>query len=128
MESSAVPKRLTSTAWLASHSTMAATSRAMASPHSDQATRAAVRAVTGPLGGRGQRTDTPGSLVAQARSIDGAFTYSADVVRLGLVERHPPRGPSRDRYGLRHQHMSWPGLGPSLASVKSAQRRTTRAS
>jgi hypothetical protein len=44
---------------------------------------------------------------------------------LGVVERHPPRGPSRDRYGLR-RHMSWPGLGSSLASVKSAQRRTTR--
>src|SRR4029450_3254082 len=71
---------------LASQSPMAATSRTMASPHSDQATRAAVRAVTSPLGCRGQRTAPPAPLIAQAGPSDGTFTYSAAVVRLGVLK------------------------------------------
>jgi hypothetical protein len=54
--------------------------------HSDQASRAAVRAVTRPLGGRGQLPDTPGFLVAQAGSSDGTFTYSEAAVRWGLLD------------------------------------------
>src|SRR5215216_5000915 len=54
--------------------------------HSDQASRAAVRAVTRPLGGRGQLPNTPGSLFAQAWSSDGTFTYSVAVVRLGVLD------------------------------------------
>jgi len=55
----------------------------------------------------------------------GTFSYSEALVCLGLLEVIFTGGPSRDRYGLRRQHMSRPGLWPSLASVKSAQRRTT---
>jgi hypothetical protein len=54
--------------------------------HSDQASRAAVRAVTRPLGYRGQLPDTQVSLVAQVGSSDGAFTYSEAVVGLRLVD------------------------------------------
>jgi hypothetical protein len=54
--------------------------------HSDQASRAAARAVTRPLGCRGQRPNTPGSLVAQAGSSGGTFSYSEADVRLGLLE------------------------------------------
>jgi hypothetical protein len=54
--------------------------------HSDQASRAAVRAVTRPLGGRGQLPDTPGFLVAQAGSSDGTFIYSEAAVRWGLLD------------------------------------------
>src|SRR5829696_1717410 len=53
--------------------------------HSDQASRAAVRAVTRPLRCRGQSTDTLASVVAQADP-RWRFTYSADVVRLGLLD------------------------------------------
>jgi hypothetical protein len=42
--------------------------------HSDQASRAAVRAVTRPLGCRGQLPNAPVSLVAQAGSSDDTFT------------------------------------------------------
>ena len=70
--------------------------------HSDQASRAAVRALTRPRGGSGQLPNTPRSLIAQAGPSDGTFAYSEAGVRpLGAAGRHPPRGPSRDRYGLR---------------------------
>jgi hypothetical protein len=54
--------------------------------HSDQASRAAVRVVTCPLGGRGQRPDTQGFLVAQAGSSDGTFTHSEAAVSAGLLD------------------------------------------
>jgi hypothetical protein len=54
--------------------------------HSDQASRAAVRALTRPLGGRGQPPNTPRSLIAQAGPSDGALSYPAVVVRLGLLD------------------------------------------
>jgi guanyl-specific ribonuclease Sa len=54
--------------------------------HSDQASRAAVRAVTRPLGCRGQLPTTPRSLIAKAGSSDGTFTYSKAAVRLGLLD------------------------------------------
>jgi hypothetical protein len=54
--------------------------------HSDQASRAAVRAVMCSLGCRGQLPDTPGSLVAQAGSSDDTFTYSEAIVCWGLLD------------------------------------------
>jgi hypothetical protein len=86
-----------------------------------------VRAVTRPLGCRGQLPDTPGSLIAQAGPSDGTFAYSEAVVRLGLLDVIL----TADRPGIVtdfvRAHRSCPGLRPSLPSVKSAQRRTTRA-
>jgi hypothetical protein len=49
--------------------------------HSDQASRAAVRAVMRPLGCRGQLPNVSGSLVAQAGSSDDTFTHSEAVIR-----------------------------------------------
>ena len=54
--------------------------------HSDQASRAAVRVVTRPLGCRDQLPNTPASLVAQAGSSGGTFSYSEAVARLGLLD------------------------------------------
>src|SRR4030095_12875292 len=70
-------------------STLSTTSPAMPATHaahSDQASRAAVRGVMRSLGCRGQLPDTPGSLIAQAGSSDGTFTYSEAVVRLVSVD------------------------------------------
>jgi hypothetical protein len=94
--------------------------------HSDQASRAAVRAVTRPLGCRGQLPDTPGSLIAQAGPSDGTFAYSEAVVRLGLLDVILTGDLPGIVTDFVRAHRSCPGLRPSLPSVKSAQRRTTR--
>jgi hypothetical protein len=96
--------------------------------HSDPASRVAARVVTRPLGCRGQRPNTPVSLVAQAGSSHGTFSYSEADVRLGLLEVIF----ARDRPGIVTDFVTstcparvWEH---TLSSVKTTQRRTTRRS